>query len=707
MTLSHGQGALLLVGAVLSTGTVSAQDAVQLDPITLYAGDGGAVIDGYRAVTTSSATKTETPLKETPQSVVVVTPQLLRDQGVTTIAEGLKNVSGAQGSALLQTPAYESTILRGFQAEIYRDGITSYLNTGDPNAMAGIERIEVLKGPNAILYGGGVGTPLGGVVNIVTKKPQDRDFATVGLSYGSNGYTEPSFDINRRLSGDGTVLFRMNGSYVRSGSDVDLIKTKRYSFSPSLTFGNGTDTRLTVDGYVSRWSQQEYQALPAWGTVAGDFRLSRDLYIGDPDVPDSHTSTRKVTVTLDHDFNDDWSSKTQFRYGRNEVNQTTQIIIANAPDAGRSSWNLYNSFVPGRQSELSLSSSVEGRLTTGAMEHRLLVGADYSRIGDWSLMYMDMMPVGSVDLLTPGAWPKWAMPQGLAMTDGDATYTTAGGFAQLQSTLGKLHLLGGLRLAYLGMDSVSINYARSDTLNETRILPRIGAVYDLTDQISAFASYSEGMKANPFTFYAGSPKPEYSRQAEVGVKFDSGTGLSGSLAVFRIERENVPVTNPADPFMLTSIPDGQQMSKGFEADLVWQPSGPWKLIANYAYTRAELTADIPNGAPAGSTLPGVPRHSGGLWLDYDTRTADGEGWRVGGGIHAVSSANIDQMNLYKTAGYATIDASASYTGDRFSVGLFAKNLTDRNYFTPYYRYLDGRAARGEGRKILLNVTKTF
>ncbi len=307
--------------------------------------------------------------------------------------------------------------------------------------------------------------------------------------------------------------------------------------------------------------------------MAGDFRLPRDLYIGDPDIPDSVTSTRKVTVTLDHDFNDNWSSKTQLRYGKNEANQSTQIIIANAPDAGASSWNLYNSFVPLKQTEFSFSSSVEGRLTTGAVEHRLLFGADYSRVGDWSVMYMDMMPVGTVDLMTPAAWPSWSMPQGLAMTDGDATYTTAGGFVQVQSTLGKFHLLGGLRLAHLGMDSVSINYARTDTISETRFLPRIGAVYDLTDQISAFASYSEGMKANPFTFYSGSPKPEYSHQAEVGVKLDSGTGLSGSLAAFQIERENVPVTNPADPYMLTSIPEGQQMSKGVEADVVWQPGG--------------------------------------------------------------------------------------------------------------------------------------
>lgn len=697
----------LLATTALWTSAAMAQNIVELDTVVIRAADQGAIVDGYQAREVTSATRTRTPLKETPQSVVVVTPELLRDQGVTSIAEALENVSGAQGAVRLQTPAYESTILRGFQAEIFRDGMTGYLNTGDPNAMAGVERIEVLKGPNAILYGGGTGTPLGGVVNIVTKKPQDADFTTLGLNYGSHGFVEPSFDINRRLTADGRVLFRMNGSYVRSGAQVDVIETSRYSFSPSLTFGHGTDTRLTIEGYASKWQQQEYQALPAWGTVAGDFRLSRDLYIGDPDIPDSATRTRKLTLTLDHDFNQDWSSKTQLRYGRNDVDQITQIIISNTPDAGPRAWNLYNSYVPGKQTEFSLSSTVEGRLTAGGLDHRLLFGADYARIDDWSLMYMDMMPVGSVDLTDPADWPDWTMPEGLAMTDGDATYKTAGAFVQVQSSVGRLHLLGGLRLAYLGIDSVSINYGRTDKLSKTRLLPRIGAVYDLTDQLSAFASYSRGMKANAFTFYSGSPKPEHSSQAEIGLKFDSDNGLSGSLAVFRIERENVPVTDPADPFMLTSIAEGQQRSQGFEADLVWQPSGPWRLVANYAYTDAELTADIPNGAPAGSALAGVPRHSGGLWLDYDRRDDAGEGWRAGAGLHAVSSAYVDQMNLYETAGYATIDASASYSRDGLSVGLYVKNLADRDHFVPYYRYLDGRVAAGEGRQVMLGLNKTF
>lgn len=711
------RAAYLLAGTALCTGVAAAQDAaeqntrypdtVELGTITLHsAGGDGAVIDRYRAETSSGSTRTETPLRELPQSVAVITRDLLRDQGVTTLAGALRNVSGAQGAIGLHTPAFESTLLRGFPAEIYTDGLTNYLNTGDPNAMAGVERIEVLKGPNAVLYGGGTGTPLGGIVNIITKKPEDRDFTTLGFSLGSNGFAEPSFDINRRLNDTATVLMRMNGSYVRSDSAVDVIDTARYSFSPSLTIGAGTDTRLLLQGYLSKWEQQEYQALPAFGTVAGDFRLPRDLFIGDPEIPDSMSRTRKLTLTLEHDFNEIWSSSTQLRYGRNELEQITQIVFGNAPDAGASAWSLYNSYVPGEQTEKTLSTSLTGRFSAGGWDHTLLLGADYARIEDYSLMYMDY--AGVQDLLNPGTWPAWTMPSTLAMGEGRGLYRTAGAFAQIQSSYGPWHLLGGVRLAYLGTVYTSESYGREDRLSDTRLLPRIGAVYDVTPWASVYASWSEGMKANAFTFYSATPRPEYSEQAEIGVKLDSGAGLSGTVALFRIDRVNVPVTDPTDPMMLTSITEGRQRSQGLEVDLVWQPQGPWKLIANYAFTDAELTADIPGGgAPAGSVLAGVPRHSGGLWLDYDRRDPDGDGWRMGSGIHAASSAYVDAINLYKTGGYATFDASASYSRAGLSVALQVKNLTDREYFSPFARYLDGRVAPGDGRQLLLSVSKTF
>lgn len=432
--------------------------------------------------------------------------------------------------------------------------------------------------------------------------------------------------------------------------------------------------------------------------VDSEFKAAlSDLNIG-------YTETRKLTLTLDHDFNDRWSNRTQFRYGKNEVEQITQITLSAAPDMGPTTWGLYNSYVPGEQTEYSLNTSFQGQIEAGAWEHTLLFGADWSRIEDYSLMYMDY--AGSNDLLNPGPWPEWTMPSTLAMGEGNGRYTTAGAFVQVQSSVGRLHLLGGLRLAYLKTDYDSEGYGRRDTLDDTRVLPRLGAVYDVTDQLSAFASYSEGMSANAFYFYSAMPKPEYSKQAEIGVKYDNGT-LAGSIAAFRIERKNVPVTDPNDPTYLTSITEGQQRSKGVELDGVWQPGGAWRVMANYAYTDAELTADIPNGAPAGSDLPGVPRHSGSIWIDYDQRDEAGDGWRAGVGVHAASSSWINQSNSYKTAGYGVVNVSGSYTDGGMTYSVAIKNLLDRNYDLPFWKMMEGRVSPGAERQILLNVSHSF
>lgn len=669
---------------------------------TTTAGD----VDGYRALTTKSATLTDTPLRQVPQSIEVVPRSVLDDQGITSIGEALKNVSGAVGQNALQTPVYNSNYIRGFAVEQYLDGMTTYLTSGDPNALADVERIEVLKGPNGILYGGGSGTPLGGVINVVSKLPTNDPFVEIGGTVGSDRYYAPYFDVNQPLNKDGTMLFRGTGTYVRSGSNVDVIDTKRYSFNPTLTLTNKDDTTLTLQGRISRWDQPEYQGLPAVGTVAGPFRLNRTLFIGNPDVPDSFSKTASLTASLDHDFSDAWSSSTKIRYGKSSYSQISQIITGNMPDAGASSWYLYNQKVTEDREELAVSSHVSGNFVSGVFENKPLFGIDYSRLAETAIMHMDG-PVGTADLLSPGAWPDYQVPSGVAMSDGDNVYRTYGAYAQLQSTAGKrLHLLAGLRLSRLEIEQYSPTRLRQDNTEKTKFLPRIGAVYDLTDQFSVFADYSEGMKGNPFYFYSGAAIPETSKQYEGGVKFDAKNGLSGSAALFQINRAHVPVTDPSDPFGLTSLAIGQQRSRGFDTNLTWQPDDNWKFLANYAYVKAELTEDIPGGASAGSALVGIPHHSGGLWADYSFGPGDLEGWSAGAGANAASGAPLDLRNTYKSDGYVTADAAVRYKNEDFSASLNIKNITDEKYYVPY-QYLIGGVAAAPGRTVYLTVSRRF
>ncbi len=250
---------VLLMSTTLATPSFAQEESTtELEPIVIEASKGGRIIsttagdvDGYRALTATSSTLTDTPLREVPQSIQVLPRSVIDDQGITSIGEALKNASGAVGQSALQTPVYNSNYIRGFPAEIYIDGMTTYLQSGDPNSFADVERIEVLKGPSAILYGGGVGAPLGGVINVVSKLPTAERFAEIGGTIGSEGYYAPYFDINQPLNSEGTVLFRGTGTYVKSGSEVDVIDTDRYSFNPTLTLTNNEDTTLTLQGRFS------------------------------------------------------------------------------------------------------------------------------------------------------------------------------------------------------------------------------------------------------------------------------------------------------------------------------------------------------------------------------------------------------------------------------------------------------------------------
>ncbi|KNY30869.1 TonB-dependent receptor [Agrobacterium genomosp. 3 str. CIP 111-78] len=202
--------------------------------------------------------------------------------------------------------------------------------------------------------------------------------------------------------------------------------------------------------------------------------------------------------------------------------------------------------------------------------------------------------------------------------------------------------------------------------------------------------------------------PETSKQYEAGVKFDFGNGLSGSGAIFQIDRSNVPVIDPSDPMMLTSLAIGEQRARGFDAELTWQPDEHWKLLANYAYVDAVLIEDILGGAPAGNRINAIPRHSGGLWVDYTFDEGNAlKGWSAGAGLHAASGAPLALDNLYETKSYVTADAGIRYKSENgFSANLMVKNLTDEQYYVPY-AYLVGGTAAAPGRSIYLTVAKKF
>ena len=661
-------------------------------------------VDGYRALTSFSSTKTATPIERIPQNIQVVPQSLIDDQRTLSVDEALRNVSGAQGNYALSTPAFDSTTIRGFAAEQWLDGLAVYYNPGDRDSLANVERIEVLKGPSAILYGGGAGAPVGGAVNVVSKLPTDKASGEIGFTFGSDRYLQPYIDINQPLNSSGTVLFRVTGEYTNAESFIDVIETERYSINPTLTLTNKTDTTLTVQGRANRWEQPEYQGLPATGTVAGAFDIDRTLFIGPDDVPDSYSEVQGVTVTLDHKISEAASLNVKARWSRSEFAERVQTLVGadsfqgNVPFLPPSTWALSNALLFQEQDEFTINPNMQFKFGAGPTENMLLIGADYSRVSDNGFLTADAFigGAGIVDLDNPVFGTPYIEPGKSPFTtfqDAVNEYTTKGAYVQLQSSIyDRLHLLGGLRLANVEIVSFDPVTFTDDETDETRLLPRAGAVLDIVPGISVYGSYSEGLRGNPFVNFTGAPEPEESTQYEAGFKLSPGFGLTGTIAVFEIERSNVPVTVG---FVTTAT--GEERSRGFETDWLWQPDDNWSVLANYAYIDAELTKATA-GAPAGSALIGIPEHSGRFWINYAFDPGLLGGWSVGAGIYAASDSPVDLANTFFAESYNTVDAKIAYAGENFEAALNIKNLTDEEYFVPY-SYFGGRVAPGQDRAV--------
>ncbi|PZQ87232.1 MAG: TonB-dependent siderophore receptor [Leifsonia xyli] len=699
----------------------SAEEPTTLDPITVEGRADGVrnttagPVQGIRALTASSSTRTDTPIEKTPQTIQVIPRQLLEQQSTTTISEATRNVSNVQPAnpAGIANTDFAPLRIRGFPAEQWRDGIVVPYDAGDRDGLVNVERIEIPKGPGAIVFGGGFGAPLGGVLNVISKLPEDAAFAETGIRVGNHGYWNPWLDVNAPLTKEGTALFRFTGEFSKGGSDLDRVDPKRYSLNPTVTLTNKEDTTLTIQGFVNRHEQKAYQGLP-FGVIGGGFNVSRHAFIGPDNTPDSYSRNAGVTVTLDHAFNDVWSLNLKGRYSESQFDQLSQILYGGdaygaIPADGVSTWNTQNLRLFQKQKAFTINPTVKAEFDIGQTENVVLFGADYSRTKDAGYMLggADFGTVNLDDMSYSMPFEKPDPSTGMFFFNYRNTYATAGAYTQIQSTVfDRVHLLGGLRLANIDIDykEAALPGAPTFKTEKTKLLPRAGVLVDLTPWLSAYASYSQGMRWAGFYSAIANPVPELSEQAEAGLKFNFDDTLTGTLAVFDIRRDNVPVQTGIGQAGLS-----KQRSRGFDADVIWQPTREWSFLANYGYADATYDQRFQGGngvVPKGNQLLGVPKHSGRLWANYAFSDDRLKGFSVGGGVYMASGQFVDAENQYRTKGYHTLDGKIGYERDNWRAALSVKNITDKKYYTPF-AWLGGQVAPGASRTFVAEVSYLF
>lgn len=690
----------LAPGKKIEAGVVNNNDhigPVEQEDLTVSGYD----LSGYRVINVNSATRTDTRVMELPQSIQVINRKLFEDQQNITVSESLYNVSGVVPRSPLISPNFEPTLIRGFRGEQLIDGFYQNLNTGDQGSLVNIQQIDVLKGANATLYSGGGGSPVGGIINMISKLPEKEAFYELGMKGGLYDFYQPYVDLNQPIHDN--ILFRVTAEYTNSESHIDVIETERFNINPTITFTDNETTNFTVQGKFSRWEQQDYQGLPATGTVTGNFKIHPELYIGPKDIDDSESEYSGVWGTLNHQINDIWTVTAKARYAHSEHDTLSQGLLgsdglgADQPFSPPSTWGLYNAELFQEQEELTFQTYATAKFDIGLSRNTLLLGADVSEMDEKSYMDFDTMSIGEVDLNNP-AFASYNYP-GTRQNTQFTKNTTYGGYAQLQSSLyNRLHFLAGVRLGNIttAFENTHPFFGFKAESDETRFLPNVGAVLDITEEFSLFANYSEGMRAQSGVNFVSTPAPELSYQTEAGVKFNVAEQLTGQVAIFQIDRENIAVTDFQDT-QLRSTAKGKQRSHGIETNIAWQATDGLNFMGNYSFTEARFKDSL-SGVPSGNDLPGVPKHSGRFWANYDFQHSLLKGLSIGSGVYAQSSVYLSNANLYKTDSYYSVDASVAYKTERYKLGISVKNLTDQDYFQRL-NYYGSRVTPAQGSSV--------
>ena len=668
-------GAALLVLSTPALAQTTEDDASWRQETIIVTGERTA----YSATSTASATRTDTPLIQVPQSVQVITSTLLREQDRRQLGDALINVSGVTPTRTDEN-LFIPPIVRGFPAEVYLDGLPIFAGNQqayDPSSLTGVSRIEVLKGPTATLYGGGLGTPLGGLINVVTARPDETLGGYIALRAGSFSTINPYGELNAPIANG--LSARIAAEYQSADSWIDLVEGERWSIQPSLLFQFSSETELLVQGQFNRRSSLEYSGIPAEQALAGS--IDRDVFPGSPvGQPQTENENRMGTLALRHAISDKIELNLAGRYYRGTIDEYGSFVFPDLFPADPARPTIYPVApvtMDTRTEETTFDANLAMRTDLLGGEHNLLVGVNYDRTDFYSGMglFVSDTPSGTIDLADP-SYDLSYTPQLPVNSYTDDRFETYAAYIQDQTTYGRLHLTGGVRLTSLKfIENSNIGVANDSTY--THLSPRVGATFDLLPGVAAYAGYATAFRA-PFGFIGlESPQPETSSNLEGGLKLDAPkAGLSGTVAAFRQEREEVMVSDPDNLGFF--VQSGRQRASGLEVDLVWEPTPAISLLANYAYTDSR-----DDGVAPGDDLTRVPESSGRIAAHYRVLGGSLKGLSLGAGVTSFSSRMLTLPNTIAVPGYTVIDAQAAYEFDRFTLGVSIVNLGGREAFDPF------------------------
>lgn len=642
-----------------------------------------------------SSPKYTSPLRDVPQTITIIPAEVIQQQGATTLRDVLRNVPGltivaGEGG----NPAGDNLTLRGFSArnDVFVDGVRDLSpQARDP---FNLEQVEVTKGPTSAYSGRG---SAGGSINLVSKAPRLDSSYDFTLNFGTDNTRRVTADVNiplEKIGWGSGAAFRL--AVVGHDSDVAgrvVVQNQRWGVAPSLSFGLGTPTRLTLS-YVKlnqdNISDYGIPWVPATHNILKEFRdepapVPRDTFYGFESRDYEKLTSDVATVKLEHEFNDQFSLRNQFRFGH-----STRDSIATPPRFASN-----DSLVINREMRSWLTddniwdnqTDMTARFTTGELRHTLVGGISFTR--EENERRTRTAPNATTTLFNPDPTDEYEGEITTSPIVGIVAGKSAAAYVFDTVGVGSRVLInGGLRFDYFdadGNDILGNEVSRVDQI----VSGRIAATYKPRDNGSVYAAYGTAVSPSLEGLSYGTADsrldPEETYTFEVGTKWDFlGGRLLGTLAGFRVDKTNArtPSLVPGGP---TQVTEGRQRVLGIEVGLSGRVTHDWSVLGGYTFLDSKIlesnsgpdTLPLPTLRDEGMRIQNTPKHSANIWTTYQLP------WHlnVGGGVRFVDDRYGNNANTRKVDSYWTADLMASYAiSEHVDLRVNVFNLNNAYYF---------------------------
>jgi catecholate siderophore receptor len=629
---------------------------------------------GYLAPASSSATKTLTPLRDVPQSITVVTNEQIQDQMMTSIGDVVRYVPGVTASQGENNR--DQLVIRGnsTSADFFLDGVRDDVQYY--RDVYNLDRVEALKGPNAMIFGRG---GAGGVINRVTKEAGPTPLREITIDGGSYGDKRFTVDLDQPVNDK--FACRVNGMYENSGNFRDYVNLERYGIDPTITINPSKNTRITLGYENFRDNRGSDRGIPSFQGLPLDVPVN--TFFGNPNLNTVRALVNIGTATIEHQITAALTIRNRTLIG--DYDRGYQNFVPGAVNAAgtQDSLSAYNNATQRRnifnQTELTYIAP------TGRLKHTLLAGVEvgrqltnnfrntgYFNNTDTTLL----VPLSNTVIGTPTTFRQGA-------TDADNHPRTNIGASYLQDQIelsSHVQLIAGLRFDHFDLqyhnNRTGENIRRIDNL----VSPRLGLVYKPIAPVSIYASYSvsflpsSGDQFSSLTTVTQQVKPERFNNYEAGVKWDFVRFLSLTTAVYRLDRTNTRSTDPNDPTRI--VQTGSQRTNGYEIGLTGSVTRAWKIAGGYAYQDAFVNRAT-TAARAGAQVGQVPHNTFSLWNSYQIIR------RLGAGLGILNRSDmfaaIDDTVVLR--GYTRADAAVYYSlTEHLRVQANVENVFDKKYY---------------------------